>query len=418
MTDYNKICEKERNYLMNDPNISDINKQYVQEYEEVHKVKPSTWGIFYRHIRYFFAHTDDCKDLLEDKKRINKIFKALGEAHGAATWNKILQVTIDLMKYLNNGVRPISFADQKPISNKKIKRDLNADDMISWEEGVKMAEGTTSVQLKAIILTQLDAGLRPSEFINLKYGDIKLKKDIGVIEVREGKTGARDAPIMHCIPYLLKWRQAHPTKKDSDPLWVMENAEKSRVKQSDGTYKQTKKKIRQVLPYKYDAIRRRIFKLGAKTGLKKPLDFYNFRHSACTLAKKDNVPLDEAAEKFGHSVEYFVSTYGRLDREDQLNRWRKHYKLEESEREERPHNRICTRCQNNNEPDADLCQNCGKPLTLGKALENEQEAENRIKELNDRLKKMESQQGTLANIAALLADPERQEALKELLVKQ
>ena len=46
------------------------------------------------------------------------------------------------------------------------------------------------------------------------------------------------------------------------------------------------------------------------------------------MDKKDNLPLDNAAERHGHSVKFFVEVYGRLSVEDTLDRFRLHYGLQ------------------------------------------------------------------------------------------
>jgi len=75
---------------------------------------------------------------------------------------------------------------------------------------------------------------------------------------------------------LLKWLDAHPTRRPGDPLWI-----------SEGSIKQDATGRLQVIRYSYPAIAKRIRVAGRKAGIGKPLDFYNLRHSSCVLDKMD-----------------------------------------------------------------------------------------------------------------------------------
>ena len=79
--------------------------------------------------------------------------------------------------------KPKGFKDIKGIPKIKQKRKLNPEDMVTWEDGEKLINSTNSMQLKAVLATQLDGGFRPSEFIDLKYGDIIQKNDFIIVSI-------------------------------------------------------------------------------------------------------------------------------------------------------------------------------------------------------------------------------------------
>lgn len=147
---------------------------------------------------------------------------------------------------------------------------------------------TYSPQIKAQILTQLDGGFRPSEFEDLKYGNIQVEEDAIIVFVDGGKTGRRVVVLRRCREYLLQWLAVHPSKKTEDPLWVLENPTLSRKTHSSD-----------VIPYEYVNIRSRLNRLAKKHGFTKPVDFYNLCHSSCVLDKLDNLPVDLAANGTG-----------------------------------------------------------------------------------------------------------------------
>ena len=159
-------------------------------------------------------------------------------------------------------------------------------------EALKVVSKTSSMQLKAAFLTQLDAGLRPSEFIDLNYSDVTVKKDIVIFDIRDGKTGSRHCARYRCVPFFTRWYEAHPTKKQDDPLWIAE----FNTKRSSKEARRPEYEIRR---YKYDALVKRIRTMVQKAGIEKPTDFYTLRHSSCYLDKIENVPIEIAAKRHG-----------------------------------------------------------------------------------------------------------------------
>lgn len=121
----------------------------------------------------------------------------------------------------------------------------------------------------------------------------------------------------------------------------------------------------------------------AKAKLEKPCDFYNLRHSAVVLSKKDNVPPELASEKFGHTIEYYVHTYGRLDETDILERYESHYGI--TKESETLQQNIKCRCGAILEPGTEICSSCGNPVSLGKALDMKSETEKRLEEIERKM---------------------------------
>lgn len=364
IVDYERVAKRAREKLFDNAKISAQNKAYVERYEKRYDVSPARKGLFYKHIEKVLERTPDIVKTMNNRDEVNTLFAELRKELGSNYYATVVSVTKTFVKWLNDGDAPKGFKDLKSVRKKSLLRGLRRDDMITWEDGLLLADNTTSMQLKAIILMQLDGGFRPSEFIELNYGDVEVKDEMIIVHVTRGKTGARDVLLWRCVPYLLKWLDLHPVKKKDAPLWVIENAGYSHRREG---------KVKLGERYKYYAIRQRILKLGAKVGLNKPLDFYNFRHSSCFLDKMDNVPVDIAAKKHGHSVEFYTETYARLDVDDDLRRVKAHYGGVVEEEKPKINNVTCKRCRTINEPNAEVCTSCGMSLTLKKALEKEDE---------------------------------------------
>ncbi len=372
---------RKKKELFANENISKVNKGYLKKFLEVYNESDATLSIFYEKIQPTLESLPDIKKAMNDRDLINKTFHNMKNRYKPTHLGMITAKAVRFVTWLNDGDKPIGFKDIKNVSKLRSKRDLKPSDMITWDDGKEMALLTTSIQLKAIILTQLDAGLRPSEFIDLDYGDVEVKKDLVVLNVR-GKTGARPVICHRSAPAFLRWFNNHLTKKKTHPLWIMENAEKSHTK--------VKNKFT-IKRYDYYAIRKRIARLGEKAEIKKPLDFYNFRHSSCVLDKKDNLPSELAADRHGHSVEFFTKTYGRLDTTGIADRFRKHYGKEE-QKNKPIENIVCEACSFVNEPDAQDCEQCTRPLSLKHALSIEQELKKTILEETKKMIEAQLQQ--------------------------
>ncbi|MBI2138316.1 site-specific integrase [Candidatus Woesearchaeota archaeon] len=355
---YPARAESEEYLLFSDRSISDKNKNAVKRFLEAYNVSPARKTIFLGKIRKPLTLLKDIEKDMHERGKINQAFKSLRDSLSPSYYDTISNVTNRLVRWLNNGEKPKGFTDIKGVPNRYLVRKLNPSDMITWEDGEMLIAMEKSIQMKAVIATQLDGGFRPSEFIDLCYGDIEFKTEFIIASIRAGKTGPRPVPVWRCVPYLSRWLEHHPSKRRDDPLWVHERSQ-------DGA----------VIPLKYDTIRQRIRRLGTSANFKKPLDFYNLRHSACTISKMDNVPEEIAAAKFGHSIDHYSNTYGRLNTEDTLNRLRKHFRLNE----ETPAieiNQKCRRCSFINIPKSERCEKCGSPLSLAKALQFEEENKN------------------------------------------
>ena len=233
--DYARSAALAEANLLSKKDISSKNKGYIKKflenYIDLHEgvdVRPARRAIFCKHIYHLLKHTPDIKKDMKDKTKIDNIFSMLRTELSINYYATVVNVSKRLVRQLNNGELPKGFKDIKGVSRKKTKRNLKKEDMITWPEGLKLANATTSIQIKAAILTQLDAGLRPSEFIDLNYGDCDVKKDFIVVSVHATKTDSdREVILFRSVPYLQRWLRNHPTKKKSDPLWIMEQEWKS-----------------------------------------------------------------------------------------------------------------------------------------------------------------------------------------------
>ncbi len=427
--DYGAKAKRLERGLFESGKIAKRNKNLLQRFLISYDVSAARLSIFLERIRFLLEASDDVEALLKDRDQLNIIFREFRNKYSPATCNTFANVAIRFGRWLNDGELPVGLKDISKLRAAKEKRDLDPSDMITWDEGIALSEKTTSIQVKAILLTQLDAGFRPSEFVDLNYGDVSVQERVVVFHVRGGKTGSRDVVAYRSAPHFLKWYYSHPTKRPEDPLWLREYFHPSRANEYVAER------------YAYPAIRKRIRSLGFRCDFKKPLDFYNLRHSSCTLDKIDNLPVELACDRHGHSVKYYTGVYGRLSTKDVVNRFKSHYgeKIETSRRKE---NAICEFCEYPNPHDAKACLRCNGLLSTSdrafgatgkfkEILEKESEIErrsvdlenqeNRMLELDTRIKMMEEslrdRNAEIDSKIALVQNWAKEIALKEIRLK-
>jgi len=326
--DYDKIAQHNEQQLWANDAITETNKDYVRSFLLTYHVSPARRSIFFRMIRYLLSATPDLKADLSNRDLFNRLFAKLYQQYRPATYSTIVNVSRRFVRWLNDGVVPSSFRDIRTLPKSQLRRNLAPDDMVTWSDGLQMARMTTDLQHKAILLTQLDGGLRPSELLHLDYGDIKLRGPLVIVYVRKGKTGQRVIVLHRCVEALRMWLEHHPSKRKEDPLWV------SLTKMQHQRWSPEMECVR----LSYEAMRKQVRKMARRAGITKPVDFYSLRHASCVLDKKSNLPVDLAAERHGHSVRFYTEVYGRLSEEDIANRFLEHYGIEDktSEKKENP----------------------------------------------------------------------------------
>lgn len=387
---------KQRFYERTD--ISQTNKDYMTKFFKRYNCPDTSGNKFYSYMPYVLKETPDVIEALKNEDLIIDIFDKIhaNKRLSPSTYKTILVTTKTFCRELNGKKTPEVLNKVKQLTTQeiaKLKR-INSPDYktISWEDGLKMGQQTNSVQIKAMPLVELEAGLRPDELVSLNFGDVKRDGKFIILKIGKSKTGkSRDVVLYRSVPALNRWLQNHPTKKAEDSLWILENKNKSSL------YKNNKGVVR----YGYHAIRQLFRRLAKKAGINKKINMYLLRHSAVALAKQENMGVDIAAEKFGHDINYYINTYGKLTDKQKIDRFKAHYGEGEEQEDKTPKPLLCELCNTPNDPEAAICEKCRNPLTLTKALELEKQKENKIKTLEKQVADLPSQ-----ILAKLVDNPE------------
>jgi integrase/recombinase XerD len=397
IANYEQAAITEKRKLLTNPKISEKNKENLKRFFDTYNVKPATMAKFCRHISEFVETFEDVEELMDEyliseskennsikreaRDKVNKFFASIREKnYSPSTIATCINVINRFAKWLNDDEKPYSFKDIKNFKKDKQKRDLSREDMFTPEDRDKLVEHASTNQFKAIIASQLEGGFRPSEFVDLKYGDIHATDADGIVRVKvqEGKTGSRDVCLYYAAPYLLQWLEEHPTKKKEDYLWITEHP------------KQSKKKGNHNINYTNAGIVKRIKRLCQTLEINKPTDLYNLRHSACFISKLENMSPEFAANNFGHTIHYYDQVYGRLAGTDRVKQLSRH--VSKMKEEEEKHI-VCPICKHINPPKTEYCKRCTRPVSLKLALE-----------ANERMKQMEEQLNEVQKFIKVLED--------------
>jgi len=205
---------------MSDPKISRVNKKNLQLFLDTIERSDARKDIICSHIRYIFAEMPDVVGIMHDTEKVSKAMKKVRASTSISNFETIKSVGKSFVRFHNDDNTPRGWRYYKS-NHKNQRRDLKVEDMISWQEIKMLSDATVSVQFKAIIQLQGEAGFRPSELIDLDFEDCRIKEGFAIVHVKQGKTGARDVICYKSAPALQAWLRQHPVKEGA--LWIKEN---------------------------------------------------------------------------------------------------------------------------------------------------------------------------------------------------
>jgi site-specific recombinase XerD len=133
--------------------------------------------------------------------------------------------------------------------------------MLSEEDVKKLIDMARGSMERALIAVLYESGCRIGEILTMRIRCITFDK-YGAQIVVNGKTEPRRVRIISSVPYLQEWLNAHPFKDDVNS-WVWLNKRRGCLKYTSVT----------------DILR----ELKRISGVKKPLNAHNFRHSRATF---------------------------------------------------------------------------------------------------------------------------------------
>lgn len=231
----------------------------------------------------------------------------------------------------------------------KIHRHKLPEELLTEEEIKLMLEHCSCERDRALLSLLYETGARVSEIGGLKLKHVVFENSFCKV-LLFGKTGARRIPVFTSKPYITKWLDVHPDKKNSDsPLFT------KRVK---GNYIKTH--------VTYSTIRALLIRIAKASGITKPVNPHNFRHSRATKLASDFTE-SQLKQYMGWTQDSgMASVYVHLNGKHLEEAVKKLYglKTEEKDSSESVLKPVeCMVCKISNESIANFCQRCGNPLT-------------------------------------------------------
>ena len=210
---------------------------------------------------------------------------------------------------------------------------------------------------QAFLDVHYEAGTRSGEILNLKIKHLRFDDKGAVIHV-DGKTGPRPIRLVTSVPSLAKWLNAHLFKDDvGHSLWILFD---------EDNYGN---------PMTYSAAVAMLQRRIRKARIKKKINLKLFRHSAATRLSKH---LPESTMRLRHGWtrnSTMPARYVHLNNSDVDEAILKMHGLKkEIPAEVINLPQICPICNTSNSSESKICDQCGKPLDLKKALELEEHA--------------------------------------------
>jgi integrase/recombinase XerD len=176
----------------------------------------------------------------------------------------------------------------------------------------------TGLRNKAILSLMLNMGLRVSEVVNLRPGDLNLTKR--KLRVVNGKGGVdRDLVIPEGLIELLKeWKKRKP--QNSNYFFTTIKNKKGKITFKNGTERDVSSKPGKKLSVRY--IQARIKKYAKKADISKNISPHTLRHTFGTFFYRQTKDIETLRKLLGHSdistTQIYV-TLANIDVENAMN---------------------------------------------------------------------------------------------------
>ena len=313
---------------------------------------------------------------------VSKIMDTYGTSNGKETntsydYKKILRIFFRFVKLGSRSSKEVGDPEEtRTIRPKSVNDTVIREDLITEEDLKKLLTACAENQRdRAFLHVMYESGSRAGEILTLKVKHLKFDK-IGAIIVVDGKTGSRPIRLIESVPDLAKWINAHPFKDNPEsPLWIM---------LQHGKYG---------LPMTYDAARRVLFRRSKKARIKKRIYLHLFRHSEATRTAQF---MTEAQLRKRHGWSKNSSMPGRyvhMVDADVENAILQHYGIKNDTKNKDNFPKTCAVCEFLNPHDSTSCSQCGKPLDMKTAIEQDELIESQkdeMERLRHRIEALES----------------------------
>jgi integrase/recombinase XerD len=302
---------------------------------------------------------------------------------------KILKVFYRWLKKCPKGQFPpeVSWITTK----KTLLVTVKSEDLVPFEECVKIAEHATNLRDKTLFLCTLDAGCRIGEILTVRIGEVNFN-DYGAVLNSDGKTGEGPLILTWSAKTLAQWINNHPFGNDKNaPLFPKLGSSKPEQLSYQGARLAFKKCVRKA-GYGNRRVWLHLFKHVSCTwdylrGM--PQSYRNFKHHWSSTSE-----MGKVYEHLSNSVIPMIQTWDTKDHERISEKDQNLHELKLTS--------TCKRCEFENPRDSKYCNRCSFPLNeteLAQMAVADSEREVKIKQL----------------LHDILHDPQKLEKLRDFL---
>jgi len=233
---------------------------------------------------------------------------------------------------------------------------LKPDDIITWEDAVRLSRAAFNHRDKALPLVLWESGVRIGELLSMSIEDVEMLDNGTILHIFESKTEKRDVGIKKSVPALGDWLQNHPLRGNPGaPLWV--NLGGNHKRASDGL------------------VRRILANEAGRARLDKNVNPHRFRKSTASIFATNGMFSEaELKRRMGWTPDSkMLGIYVHMD-DHRINQ-----KYLNSEQE----GISCMWCNAVNSPAETYCRTCTRPLN-DDTMQRKNELEHLIEELIER----------------------------------
>ena len=372
----NRIENQKKRLAEESPGNRNLIERFIRDQQIKSEVSPARINSLYSQMRFISRimkdnlenpSEDDIKNLVE-KINNHKVERGKQLTDASDVTKRNIKATArQFYRWLNDDTPP-KFLRLIKI-NEKLSRQVEKE-IISPETHQKLIGACENARDKAILSLLYDSGVRAGELLNRKIKDLEFEDYGLVLRVRSGKTGYRQVVVVGESPiYLRQWLDVHPDKNNRDaPLFVKVNRN-GKSKELD-----------------YNALRQIFQRIKERAGIKERIHPHLYRHTRASILAGSvaEAPL-EAQMGWVHGSK-MSATYVHLSAEAQKSAILKAYGMKKEDTIIQTKKPVkCSRCGQDNLPDAKYCRYCWLPLDAGEALKMKQREDEVSKIITDLL---------------------------------
>lgn len=266
------------------------------------------------------------------------------------------------------------------------RQSLDYATIITDEDALHLIKkGAKNALERAIIAVLHETGVRVGELLGMRLRDIERKGQYAIVRV-DGKTGERRVPILQSLPWVEQWLKEHPFNEQSDALlWLSTH---------NRYYGE---------PLRHYGVLRLLQRTMKRSLIGKRCNPHWFRHSRATINAtrySEQVLCKLMGWELGSKQ---VRTYVHLGASQVEEAFKMNEGLAVPKEVTKPKAIFCV-CGKTNPPESRYCYACGRPLSVGVMLQDEEQ-------------KSEATEEAMKDFAKLAQNPEALKAIMAIAKK-